>query len=392
VQALADDVRRYLRDEAVLARPDTMVQRMHRWAGHHRTTMLLTVCLLGLLLVVTGTTLLIGSTVALEWRRRVALRHEEAVTEVLSLASVGAGRIRGTVGMAEAALTGLSYAAEAGLDRPLRTELEAGLKFPTDPLNEEPEKLRPSPLYRRKVSLERPSFAGPDRSETMDLQAKLLTAISHSFARPLLDSATEERLKRAERFEQIARKGAPVRWVKIATSDGLVATMPGTGSYAAGVDGRKLDWYRRGDDPSVQWSDPHVDPDGTGLVLTGTRPLYKLTTQIGTAAIDLTAQTLVDLLEPPPGAREALLVDGKGQVVLWSDLDAPGATSYAPKELPLPELQDPLRERPEGVLEVGGTIAAWAPVNLLDWRYLVLVDSSGAGEVKARWAGVNAPR
>ncbi|MEQ1568491.1 MAG: protein kinase [Myxococcota bacterium] len=380
VLVLAEDIRRFLRDEAVSARPDTLGQRVNRWVGRHRSTMVSLVSLLAFSLVATGASLLVGSVVVIEWRRRAAEAHEQAVTELVSVAAVRGGEVHEVMDRMEAALVGLSYATEAALDR---KDLDLAT-WPTDPLQQPFDKDRGrGGVYSRPVSLSHPSFSAPDGGEAISGQAKLLDAIGPALARPLVDAATDEQLDRRERRETVVRTGSPIRWVKVATSLGLVARMPGIDAFRSGVDGRALDWYRKAGGPGgVVWSDPHVDPDGMGLVLTGTLPVFENGVQIATAAVDVSAAALIEQVRPPFGATDAMLVSPSGSVMLWNGLD-PAATSWAPRPLPLPELLEPLKY-PEGVLDLGATVAAWSTVEGLGWRYLVLVDAAQAGSVRAR--------
>jgi hypothetical protein len=322
---------------------------------------------------VVGSGLLVGAVTVVEWRRRAAIAHEEAITAALSTANAGAGKVHATMDNADLALSGLSYAAEAALSRKVELAEDAAdaLHAPM------PANVAESPVYRRKVTLQHPSFAGlTDADPAFAEEAQKLTNISYAFSRPLVDSATDDRLGRGKRLALVTETGAPVRWVRIATRSGLLATMPASGGFTSGVDTNRLPWLRDDSDAGPRWGDPHIDPDGQGLVVTGTRPLFGNARQIGTAAIDLTAQALVDELAPPAGAKEAMLVDQRGKVVLWGGMPATTMSAYAPRDLPIPELMLQITRRREGVVEVGGRIAAWAPIDTLGWRYLVLFDEA----------------
>ena len=76
VEAMADDVRRFLRDEAVLAAPDSLRQRVGRWVARHRQT---TIALMGLLvsaLLFVSLLAVVGGIVASEMAERAAqARH-----------------------------------------------------------------------------------------------------------------------------------------------------------------------------------------------------------------------------------------------------------------------------------------------------------------------------
>jgi serine/threonine protein kinase len=79
--ALADDVRRYLRGDAVHARPDTPIQRAGRWLAKHRTAALVLLVLLGGVVPLGGVVLgLLAHDAQMEKKHR----REEALTTLVA--------------------------------------------------------------------------------------------------------------------------------------------------------------------------------------------------------------------------------------------------------------------------------------------------------------------
>lgn len=375
VTALGEDVRRYLRDEAVLAKPDSLIQRLQRWIGHHRGLVSTLILGLMLLVVVVAATMGAGGLGVVEWRRRVAAGREAALTTLVGQTGAGATGVERAVRSAESQLVGLSFAAEAALDRP---EGEV-IPLNYDPLEGPPPKLRASEVYRRKVSTERASFSGNDPSAEVRAEVERLVAITYSLARVVVDSAGGDKLKQKERRELITGKGVPIRWARIATPR-VLAVMPGTDAFHSNVDPRKVAWYRNDDREGIVWSEPRVDPDGTGVVLTASHPIQDHhQSQIGTAAIDLTLDTLAELLVAPDGVREVFLTDPAGQIVAWKGMNAAGQKQVERRPSTVPGLKEKLVARPDGWLEVGGDVAVWAPIPALGWRYVLIADDDVLG-------------
>jgi serine/threonine-protein kinase len=374
VGALAEDIRRFLRDESVLARPDSLLQRVQRWIGRHRSLVLLLLVSLALLLVVGASTLALGGVGVLEWRRRVAASREEAITRLLTVASTQAGALDARVRDMEALVTGLSFAAEGALERPRTDDVSLGY----DPVSDPPV-LRDSTVYGRPVALDRLSIGLVPGVEPAEVREQLdrLGSTTLLLARVFVDSADRpggERITKARRQELLANEGVPAVWAHLGLQDGISATFPATGPVKRGVaDPRNSAWYlsAREPDGGVSWSGPSLDPDGMGAVITGALPLFDHQARLlGVAAVDLTLDALASELGPPPGFDGAWLVDGEGRAVAWPGMRARGLDSYAPSPLVDPALRQALRDHPSGLREARGQVAVWSRVPALGWTWL----------------------
>ena len=82
VADLADDLRRFLRGDAVLARPDSAWQRAVRWLGRHRQTAALTLLGLVITILAGGAALLYRQERALEAQQRREHQIERLVADV----------------------------------------------------------------------------------------------------------------------------------------------------------------------------------------------------------------------------------------------------------------------------------------------------------------------
>lgn len=373
VTAFGEDIRRYLRDEAVLARPDTLVQRLQRWIGHHRG--LVATAILGLMLALVLMAVVMGASGlgVVEWRRRVATTREEALTGLVAQTSVGATVVERAIRAAESQLFGLSFAAQAALDRP-----EDVITLNYDPFGELP-KLKPSDVYGRKVSVERPSLSALEPNEAVTADVEHLVAVSSALGRVVVDSAGEAERNHKQRRELVAERGVPIRWARVATANVLVV-MPGTVPFRPGVDPRRLPWVRTDEGDGIVWTDAHVDPDGLGVVLTATDPFDdRHQNRLGTAAIDLALDTLAELLVAPSGAREVFLADPQGEIVAWKGMKAAEQKQVEHRPLPFPALAARMKAQPHGWLERGGDVFVWAPIPALGWRYVLVADAGVLG-------------
>jgi serine/threonine-protein kinase len=372
VADLGEDIRRYLRDEAVNAKPDTMGQRLSRWVGRHRQLMVMTVMGLMLLLVFTTSVLVVAGIGVLEWRRRAAAAREERLTELLTSVGNAARTIDSFALDIEGVATGLSFAAEASLDRP-----EAELVLVYDPLTESP-RARKSEHYGRQISAERPSFllAPSVGGPTVDDDIRRLAAIGYQFGRVLLDSSgktADQRMNRKKRFDLVGKDGAPVVWAHVLTAHGVQATLPGLERPPTpGADPRKLDVYEKAREGGLVWVGPTIDPLGMGAIVTVALPLWdRKQDLLGVAAVDLGLDELALRLPKPADAQEVYLLDATGKKVVTAGMNARDLKSWSPGGVST-ALLNATRKRPTGYREVDGHLEAWAAVPSLGWTYVVV--------------------
>ncbi len=123
------------------------------------------------------------------------------------------------------------------------------------------------------------------------------------------------------------------------------------------------------------WTGPSIDPDGMGSVVTASLPVYDHKERfLAVASVDLGLDTLAGLLDTPEGAEDAWLVDDKGRIVVWEDMDARGAKKVEPRPLPYPELWPAMKTADEGWVDEGGHIAFFKRIPSLGWTYVVVAD------------------
>ena len=412
VDAFADDIRRYLRDESVVAQPDTFLQRVQRWVGRHRGLALGLGFALVMSVFVVAAVIQWRGAVALEEQRAAARVREQQLIEVGSLVSDQAHKMDGRLYYYESLLSGLVNAAQLTLTTPpndiafiLTEDLEA--RPPAD--------LRDSKVYGSKAStdvadLQLVSGLTRDAARTELLQLARLSPtmrrvglMSHSEEAPTMGAEAARKL--------VLDDGVPLVWVYLGTETGIVSGWPGVWEYDSGEEGvsydpRKQDWYRLAVDHVLPvWNSAGVDESGLGLLITASQTIrHPLTNKrLGVAAVDLTFPYFIDtLLEHERLAKvgEAFIVDGEGKIIVRASEKALASDA---KEYTNPELTDAkkglgevgaailaaAKAQPTGHLELeGGRLAVWGKVEATDWLYLVVGELQAMLEA-ARATGAN---
>jgi serine/threonine-protein kinase len=322
---LAEDVRRYLRNEAVLADPDTPVQRIMRRMSRSRQATF--TVLLGLLLLVAG---LISAGLYRQQRAAErALRREERLAVFLSRVGHRAGRIDTYFFGVQNRLTKFSTAIR---------ELSLRGRVSDDPVylaedfrdpSARPAGLIPSPRYNADVSFTFADFAlppGADRTALQD-RMKQLSPIRHTLRDVLLGSRElSERtasLDEAAAETYAARKGLPIDRCYFGSADGMNIEMPGQYWDSAGFDPRVRPWYKLADRRrGYHWGNPFVEIATEALLISCSTGVWdEKDTFLGVAGVGIAVRYIVTELltiEEEPSVTATFLIDGEGHIVVAS--------------------------------------------------------------------------
>ena len=382
VEALADDVRRFLRDEPVHAAPDTALQRMGRFVARHRQA---TVSMLGLLAAaVLAITLLavLGAVAAREVAEQAAQERERRVGRALALAKQRASDIDAELYTTEAVVSGVAAAASEVLSRPAAQDLPLFLAsdFGT-PAG--PPDLVASPYYDASISLGHVDLHVPDgvSAERVRPQLAQLATLRPQLRRGLLgtEGTALVPLSRAEVDERIVQEGILGTWTYVATEEGVLAGYPGVGGYPSDLDPRQRPWYRVGfEGRGTQWSALSIEEGDFGLLLTCTLAIRDADgRRLGVAATDLAFDLFIDrYLDPDgvPAGTEAYLVDAEGRVVIQSSQKdtARTMTEYAPARFPDEAALTTLHGQPSGhLLRDDGSLLSWSRLSAVPWTYVL---------------------
>ena len=388
VSTLAEDVRCYLRDEPVLARPEGIVRKLSRVMAKYREG----VVILVLLTFLAAASTIIGSLLIVEATQYAAQQRQNRLGKVITTVSMRGHyldtearryeRLLETLGASAAHL--LDYGAPNGeLPIYLNTDFDSG-SAPPD--------LASSPYYGMDVSLQAPVFKLAPGVTKKEVEPTLLRMVSlrNQLRRTLFRSRDDHLtvLDTATKRTLLA-EGAPIVWVYVGLSEGVHLAFPGHGGYAAEFDPRKRPWYTLSEmKKGVHWGNPYVDASGKGLMLPCSTALYDGKGWFrGVVGIDLTIEHIVESMADPglPGATYYLL-DEEGRVVVDSNetVEHFGARVLDDRALETPLFFDAdvvlkVQQQYSGHLyvntEEGRRLVVLSRLDSLGWYYVVVGDT-----------------
>ncbi|MEO6324400.1 MAG: protein kinase [Thermoanaerobaculia bacterium] len=385
VGALAADVRRFLRDEAVLSLPDTPIQRLLRAMARYRRV---TLSVLSFVIAVSSLGLVYGiyrQNAALEAARHREQRLDELMVQV---SAMGQGienhflQFEGAVqGLAAATVQALTHGTPSKDGFLLSDEFRDPLRRPAD--------LRKSERYHGAVSMQSPVFTLPPGLPLKDALPDIqrLTSVVPLRRQMFLQSGdvngdgsidpAEESLENLHRL---------LIWSFIGLENGVSSFYPGT-AIPAGYDPRQRPWYtmsagKRG----VRWGSPHVDAVGTKLLLLPcSTSIFDDTGHfIGVVGLELTLEMVKKgLLAMPsvPAVTETFLLDDEGSILVRSHVERPPTASgeeLVLEPFPYRAVIDELRSGTREEIELAGTnpplLAAFERLRPIHLNVVVLVD------------------
>ena len=382
VAELAEDLRRYLRGEAVRARPDTMLQRIGRQIARHRMGVAMTL----LMLLLAG----VGCAAGMLWHEQKMLAkarlHERMVGEFTTAVSHQGQAIDDRFHNHAALLAVLAGRVAEVLTRAAPPDEKFYLNEDYATKGRQPADLTPSVIYQLPVSIEYPDFklAPGVALESVKADIRRLSLLRGAFRETLLSSGYAEHLEpsAAETARLIRDVQTPLVHVYVSLASGVHCGYPGQGGYPAEYDGRLRPKYLlAAKTHGVRWGNAYADHLGRGLLLPGAIALWDDSRRfLGVAGIDVTFDYVVNELLDVPGAppdAESFLVSGDGQVVVDSHdhkEKSDPAYSNAPltlHPLPWPRVIEAVRAKKAGVVSDRGRIAVLYPVSSLDMWYVV---------------------
>lgn len=229
VDALAEDVRGFLRGDEVRAMPDTLAGRASRVLFRHREAVIRSL-LVGALV---GGALVSASGLAALWQVNRAQEHEIVSTAALTAAERRADAVEGQLGRYGQLAEAISAAATILLAH----------GSPVDAASVAPPPLRHAPVYGAAVTFAAPSFWLPP-GEPPPTVARL-GLLRDDLRRALIRSGTDGDVVIDDdaAWQLLAVQGVPVRRIHVALDDGTHLVYPGTGPQGVGRDARREDWY-----------------------------------------------------------------------------------------------------------------------------------------------------
>lgn len=372
--AFADDIRRYLRGEAVLARPDNFMQGIMRWMGSHRQATLLGACALFLLCFFS-----VGLSLYQRERAMVAAQQHERQLQSLihDLASHAQG-LDQRIKEIERSLMGLNAVVVDALTQPVLLKPPRAYLSQDYRLNPpQPEDLTKIAHYNSPVSLLELVFQPVTPSVSQDIKqlAPLRDLFRELFYRSidpsgLLPSAQTQ-------LKAIASGASPLSWLNVSLEKGLIVTYPGT-AYSADFDPRIRPWYKEArQQKGLSWGTPYADIQGEGLMMPCMLPIYGYQNQwLGVSSTDLrldqVAQNWLPLADERIERLFLLNASGgiiaelvKGKVVehpLVFQNDKLSLTSYTQSQV-----LEKMKRQFTGYVETTDTLYAFSRVSSWNW-------------------------
>lgn len=382
VEDMADDIRRYLRNQAVIAEPDTKIQAVQRWISNHRQ--LTTMALLGLvaLTLAVGMVGIVSSLALQASAEREAAIREERVGLLVAEVTRATHALDERLTDIQALIEGLAFATETALILEPRA---VPIYLPSDfAAGNGPHDLRASEFYTNPISLgavDSVVAAGVERAavERQLLQLGGLVPQFHMvFRRSYPNEAPSD-------WENLGiKRGFPLMWAYVATPEGAMVGYPAMGAYPEDYDPRKMAWYAgAAEQHSIRWLSVEPDESGMGLLLTAARGAFAQDgTPLGVIAVDIGFTYLIDqFLDTPAihGEVESFLVQRDGTTVVRSSQrdEARSATTYSPQPFPWPDALQQM-QRTSGVWAQPDQdrLFIWTQLTALDWTFVAVAKTS----------------
>jgi eukaryotic-like serine/threonine-protein kinase len=396
--ALAEDVRRHMRGEAVSARPDTPLAAAGRALARHRMAALVTIVVL-----------LLAGAAGVTWlqlaRSRAALAAERREAAIKTM-SVAAERHADNLDRAfqrwEVLVARLVGHANESLRTPGPSEQDVQVhmaaSFDGAPGSPPPPPLTPSRRYGIPISVTWPVVkvaAGVPVDEDIVDEARRAADLRGALSDALLATAQPPAAP-----EALLGDGVPGLRAFVTLENGVHVSYPGHGGYEASYDGRQRDKYtttkgdqegRRGSD--VIWGHVYKDRYGLGFVVPAGGGLRNPAGDfIGVAGLEISLDWIAAHLLPigEPWADACYLLDGDGHVLVsvragespvFHDLAGPSSGEGAPltfKPFSHAEAEALVTGDASGVITLAdGRMAALYPLAAIDWTFVVVTRAGG---------------
>jgi len=393
VAGLAADLRRYLRGDAVLARPDSLWQRTLRSIGRNRQRVLT-----GILALIAVAAIAIGGLLWQNQRQFKAERlREQRLLELRDALADTGSRVQTRLVQLEGAMENLadSVAQISEFGRPVDNRYYLLREF-KDPAKAPPDLVAAENVAGH-VSLGWPVWTLPRGMDEATAQPTIrkLAALQH-FRRDIYHRVAAT-IKNKESDMYTSRDsdaaddlhGNPLEAIMFAFNDGLASRYPGWDGLPDNYDPREHPWYKNAAGKfGPQWGNPYRSTVTQLDELPLSVPLYDNERRfVGVVAAllvpDLMVHSLLDI-QGIPGLRGVFLLDGRGRILASVGHALPAAEQNAdesnPRVFPQPEVLRRLKARDTGILEArfGGqpAVLAMNEINPVGWNVVAVVDPS----------------
>ncbi len=389
-EEFANDIRRYMRGEAVTATPDKLKHKIIRWMNKHRAATLNLVAYT-----------ILGSVVVVSWslfqQQKASMEAQllgQRMNQFISAVSKQSQIIDSQFLKYEGILEGVAASAVTLLElgQP-DSELFYDYTAFRNPQLAPPD-LQFSSVYGFPISIGWHAYKlAPDGTYAqVKNQVRTLNPLRHTFKRMILKSHTSDVAPDDydTAREVIVDKGLPLVWTYVGTESGIFAEYPEKTGYPLDFDARKRPWYvntlkREG----ACWMPPYIDVGGRGVLLPCTGKLFNNKGEfLGVVAVEITLDYIRNELMSITdinGIENTYLLNNVGGIMvnssevsksyergtLINDLDSP-------ENYPNKIVVDDIIQGRSGYFRYTENnkekILAYNKLNAIGWYYLVKVD------------------
>jgi len=390
VQALAADLRRFLRDEEVHAWPDTLVRATWRRIKAHPVAVMSVL----LVIVLTAATLTTTSLMAvLETERQAEEDRRNLATLVGTVTRHVQDFDRRLVDV-ELLLEGLSVAVANRLSLP-----SGG--FEPDPYRHSdlgtergPPDAAHSERYGQVITMEHAIYvtsAGVGDPELLESRQRL-GDIDEVMKAILVRSAGRDPAKLSDEDRTaLFHAGVPLMWAYLQLKNGLMINFPGNANYPDEYEGRQRTWYRdvvgtRG----PHWGQLYPDGSGSGFLLPCNQAVYDADERfVGVTGLDFSMDHVIATMEVPgmEGLQDAFLLDREGRILvssrehgIKSEVSMQGHRTKERRPIGVAGLKEAARSgSASGFVLAGEDLYVFAALRSVPWLLVVRLDAASHG-------------
>jgi len=348
LDAFAEDIRRFMREDPVTAWPDPLSAKIKRWLYRNQSK---AIALIAMLVIVVLSSNLYHLHVQQQARQKQF--DEEQIRKQMQTEKDNEAKARNQdyqrfLLMISTAVTDQSKKIEQTFSGYLnqlrilstagnmslrvsagRSEIYTNADF-QDP-ERSPKDMRFAAAYstaniKKQVSLNFPVFQLAPRVQKKDVEAQLyqLSRLQPIFNETMLRSAGVETLHLDKKSQDalILNDGVPIIWAFVATERGVHCAYPGKGGYGEDYDPRERPWYiqAKGQKEPI-CGEPYEDKMGQGLLIPCSQGIFDQNgVQVGVAGIEFSIKLIEKILQLPIfQTEEILLLDGDGRILVGTN-------------------------------------------------------------------------
>ncbi|MBT7952990.1 MAG: protein kinase [Gammaproteobacteria bacterium] len=404
VKEFANDIRRYIRGEAVTARPDNLKHKIIRWMNRHRAATFNIVSYL-----ILASIFITGWSFYQQQNAKINAQTErQRMGQFISSVSKQAQAIDSKFLKYEGIVQGVAASAITLLEGKQKDVTRFyDYKDFADPQLAPPD-LAESLVYGFPISVGWHAYKlspGVEYSQAEEL-VRILNPLRHTFKRMILRShhshvAADDHVTA---MRVIKDQGLPLVWTYVGLEEGVFAEYPGKTGYPEDFDARKRPWYVNTltKEGSSCWMPPYVDVGGRGVLLPCTSKLFNSEGKfLGVAAVEMTIDYIrheLMSISDLKGIETTYLLNERAAIIADSSktvksyergtlINSIDNLEIFPKEV----VVDNIKMKESGYINFSENgrdkILAYVRLNSIGWYYLAVADAmtiESTSEVKTK--------